>query len=767
MTDTGDVQALAFSPNGHWLASGGTETSIKLWEVATGREVQTLTGRGDSVSAVIISPDGRWMASVNRDLTLWELPSGREVESLPGGVTTLAFNPAGRVLLGKIEKSNAVRVWEPGGPEILMQAGPEFRRGVRGVLAFSSDGRRVASLGLDPLSLDVRIDVWELPTGRILNSQPERGVWAFTLALSPDGRLLALASLGRNTVKLWDLVRKQEVRTFIGRALRLAFSPDGRWLAASSWPFPDEVKLWEVETGQEMRTLPGQTAGFSPDARWLAVGGSGGTLKLLEVTTGRELRSFTHPGFQSHWDSVFFAQDGRWLASAGPDGTRVWDTATGEELARLIAMPGRKEWMAVTPEGLFDGSQRGMQKLVAWRIGNHVYPPDRFFADYYTPGLLTRIFAGERPKPKIDLASLKLPPNVHITSPPSATTLKQERAAVNVEATDLGGGIAEVRLYQNGKLVGTDQATRGKGKYSFEVSLVPGENILKATAFSQERVESNEDWVRVVFEAPQTAKPALYLLVVGVNQYEDRSFNLGFARQDGEAIARFFEERGRRLFSEVNTLKLFDQQATRPNIEKAFAQLAERVRPEDVALVYLAGHGVGLGQQFYFLPHEMRTEPDQQAAVRKYGITAPTLGDALRRIPALKQVLILDTCEAETALPILAKVVMFRGLGPAERKATEMLARSTGVYLIAASTKQQKAVEVPQLGHGVLTYALLSALGEKGKPQAPTTPDGLVTMLLVLQYVNQQVPELTEKYHGEKQYPVSWNTGMDFPLLVR
>jgi uncharacterized caspase-like protein len=135
----------------------------------------------------------------------------------------------------------------------------------------------------------------------------------------------------------------------------------------------------------------------------------------------------------------------------------------------------------------------------------------------------------------------------------------------------------------------------------------------------------------------------------------------------------------------------------------------------------------------------------------------------------LKQVLILDTCESESALPLLAKAVMFRtrGMGSAEEKAVKMLARSEGVYLIAASTKRQYAYEVPALGHGVLAYALLSGLGENGPPKAPTTTEGIVTVYSLLQYVNQQVPELTDKYHsGEKQYPVSFDRGQDFPLWV-
>lgn len=106
-----------------------------------------------------------------------------------------------------------------------------------------------------------------------------------------------------------------------------------------------------------------------------------------------------------------------------------------------------------------------------------------------------------------------------------------------------------------------------------------------------------------------------------------------------------------------------------------------------MAVIYLAGHGVGLDQQFYFLPRDMRREPDEEAPIRKHGLAAPELGTALRGIRALKQILILDTCNSEAALPIVARAVSFRGLGPAEQRAMTMLARSEGVHLLAASTR--------------------------------------------------------------------------------
>ena len=163
---------------------------------------------------------------------------------------------------------------------------------------------------------------------------------------------------------------------------------------------------------------------------------------------------------------------------------------------------------------------------MAWWIGGRTYPPDQFLAMYFTPDLLARLFAGKRPKPEINLAELKLPPEVRITSPATGSVFKQHSSTLTVEVEDLGGGVAEVQLYQHGKRVARRQGAQGgKSSYFFDVKLVsceniPCENIFKAVALSHDRVGSNEDWVRVIYEAPVPAKPVLHLLVVGINEYE-------------------------------------------------------------------------------------------------------------------------------------------------------------------------------------------------------------------------------------------------------
>ena len=168
-------------------------------------------------------------------------------------------------------------------------------------------------------------------------------------------------------------------------------------------------------------------------------------------------------------------------------------------------------------------------------------------------------------------------------------------------------------------------------------------------------------------EGEPVAKPDLYLVAVGINRYEDPQFDLDLARPDAAAIARYFQAHGS-LFRSVRIRTLFDQDATKENISRVLGETASATRADDVLLVYLAGHGAGVGDQFYFFAHEMRTEMDEEAAIRSYGIPASLLGDVLFHSRSLKEALILDTCDSGAALPVLAKSVMYRsrGMGPVD-----------------------------------------------------------------------------------------------------
>jgi WD40 repeat protein len=253
-------------------------------------------------------------------------------------------------------------------------------------VAFSPDGRRLASG-----SWDNTIKLWDVETGQEVRTLRGHtgGVWS--MAFSPDGRLLASGSVG-GTVKLWDVgvatkdfSSPPEVRTLRGHSggvLSVAFSPDGRLLASNSvyytkTTFYSAVELWNVETGQKVRTLSGAPVGsvaFSPDGRLLAAGSDEGTVKLWDV--GVATKDFSSPpevrtlrGHTGGVESVAFSPDGRLLASASSDQTvKLWDVATGQEVRTLRGHTWAVTSVAFSPDGRLLASASGDQTVKLWDV---------------------------------------------------------------------------------------------------------------------------------------------------------------------------------------------------------------------------------------------------------------------------------------------------------------------------------------------------------------------------------------------------------------
>jgi WD40 repeat protein len=296
------VTAVAFSSYGP-LASGSWDQTVKFWDVLTGEELRSLRGKVKQVQALAFSRDGRWLAAENsaNTVTIWDATTGNEVRKLPtdkplravgtSWVYSIAFSPDGRWLASGVD-DKTVRIWDTSTGQKVRDLTGSHRSVI--YIAFSPDGRFLAS-GND----EKTIEIWEVSTGAEIQKLSGHRKPIFAVAFSPNGRWLASAS-GDKAIKLWDVATGHEIRTLTGHqnaVTSLAFSPDDRWLASGSWD--KTIKLWDVSNGKELQTLGAHahsiyTVAFDPRGQWLASGSEDGTVniwRLSDAVNGPGLRT--------------------------------------------------------------------------------------------------------------------------------------------------------------------------------------------------------------------------------------------------------------------------------------------------------------------------------------------------------------------------------------------------------------------------------------------------------------------------------------------
>ena len=231
-----------------------------------------------------------------------------------------------------------------------------------GPVAFGPDGQTVAFLAPTAAGAEPAVHVWDVPGGGeigCLGGEP-----VVTFSLSPDGQMVASGGL-TGAVKLWEVATGAEVRTLSGLTAEVgsvAFSADGQTVAALS---QDTVKVWDVETGAEVQTVkidvPGiGPATFSPDLQTLAFGSEDGALSLWDLAAGSEVRTLRH---KNPVQSVAFSPDGQVLASGTcsqfskggwtcvTGEVRLWDANTGKRLRTLKRHAGSVLSIAFAPDG--------------------------------------------------------------------------------------------------------------------------------------------------------------------------------------------------------------------------------------------------------------------------------------------------------------------------------------------------------------------------------------------------------------------------------
>jgi WD40 repeat protein len=346
---TGGVEALVVAPDGSWLASAGEDGQVWIWDPATGAIRHILTGHIHPVRALVVAPDGSWLASGDTgEVRVWDPATGAIRHILTGHihrVRTLVVAPDGS-WLASASGDHTVRIWDLATGVARTCAG---HIGEVEVLVVAPDGSWLASA-----SDDGEIRVWDSVTGaaRHIFAGHTRRIEA--LVVAPDGSWLASAD-HTGEIRVWDpaatAITPHTVTDRTRGVGALTVAPDGSWLASGDTG--GQVRVWDPATGVLRHTFTAHShvvraLAVAPDGSWLA-STDGYTLRVCNLATGviRRIR-----GRIGRVKALVIAPDGSWLASAGDDRkVRIWDPTTGAARHTLTGHKETVEALVVAPSG--------------------------------------------------------------------------------------------------------------------------------------------------------------------------------------------------------------------------------------------------------------------------------------------------------------------------------------------------------------------------------------------------------------------------------
>jgi len=793
------VGGVAFSPDGKYAMSGSENRDhlrvVKLWDVKTGQAVKTFQGYSSSVRSAVFSPDGKQVLTGNgKSLNLWDAQTGRAVYAVKAhsnSINSVAISPDGRyAVTGSSDKS--VKLWE-------LSTGKELRtfhghRDSIDSVAFSPDGRFVLSG-----SWDRTARLWDIETGKELKriENPAAGATGFgSVVFSPDGKHVLSGSA--DGAQIWDVSTGKEILKFYKSSpgsRHVTVSPDGRYALSDS--VMDAINLWEVSTGREVRVFKGRfghigALAFSPDGRYVLSGTSDKSVRLWDVSTGREIKKFL--GHLGVITSVGFSPDGKYVLSGCENGTtRIWNTATGKEICTMVGF-NDGEWIVITPEGYYNSSLKGHEYLNV-RQGIRVYGIDQFYDVFYRPDIVNAKLKGDDISGLVTVtiedAIKNPPPAAEFTSMPKDTD--RENVKICYRVKNMGGGIGEVRLFHNGKLIQSDGyyrevaksataekmrlvslnsntiyadmrsifikggieaasiSTKPKGDVfedCMKVDTVSEENEVTISAFNRgNTVQSYMKTVKFNSSA-KTEAPHLYILAVGIDRYKDNTVNLKYAAKDARDIENRLKTQVATLYNPQNIHYdlLTDKQATKFKIIEKINKLSAMIKPQDGFILFVAGHGVLLRNQYYILTHDYNGWVEDTSMISSNEIV-----EASKKIKSLSQLLIFDTCHAGGVDTIVS------GLYDARMS---VLAKKMGLHIYASANDKQSALDGYK-GNGLFTYTLLDGLNNNRA--ADKNKNGRVSVVGLGGYTKERTTTISKEL-GHAQTPLIISFGKNYPI---
>jgi WD40 repeat protein len=805
----GVLNKITYSPDGGYLASTSFDNELVLWN-SEGTAIRSIDKIKNVITAIAFSYDGKILAALDETGhgATYTVPAATKLTDFTGHDNTVfsaAFSAAtnGNYMVASAGgNNNEIILWNPingltskkikgkgsaiyqvafgEGYELFISKEVPQADKVKyshsfdfATFVINRNPTRVPNQPTMPKDVfQTGVNSIALPKGKTIETDPNIDGRILDFKYLADGGVVVASDY---SLKLYDKngFLNKEFLGHTGAVRTITVSADGKYIASGGED--QSVILWKISE-----------TGLAPSIRSIF-----DTPEWTEYFSSLPVDSLTAENSKKAWQDVI-----AFLKSNGQKAYKDIE-AKYKTLGELVIpyatlfMTDDNEWVCWTPRGYFSCSSAGAQYF-GWHINRGIdkladfYEADQYFEILYRPREMNKsVIEGKRVEDVLresgerifDLGRLHRPSvgffesyatrdstsDVHYIKGELVT--EAQKLPVKVELFDGGGGIKEVNIFHNDKLILRDTTIVSKGEgdkitRNYTLEMTNGVNEFKLKVLNYYKVESRADIFKVTYTGEVIATSTLYVFSVGINKYQNSAYDLNYAQADAKGLTDKIVAQNQGIFKAVNRIELYDTDATRANIMKGFKSIIAKAKPEDVFIFYYAGHGTvdqEDGETFYLVPTDVTKIYGDAEQLKAKAISDEELKRNLMLVKAQKQVVLMDACHSGAAVANM-KV----RAAASEEKAIVTLARSSGVVILASSGTKQFATEFEELKHGTFTYAMLEGL--EGK--ADLGGDGQITVNELKLYMDNRVPELTEKFGGKAQYPNSFLAGNDFPIAL-
>lgn len=782
------ITSIAIAPGGStgWFAAGNRQ--IADWSLDAKEPVAFARTDGYSLAAAFDPKRSRLAVADGSYLHVLDSKTAKLIKSVNLGdtIAAVAYTSGGEKLLALMVSAGLFILDVGTGKTFSASNGAP----VGTQLALSADGRRAVTVSAFPTIATV----WDIDAGIKQSTFALNGVAAACVALDETGShmLTAPLDLAGGSLELRDTRNGNVLRTYAppgaaGTVLPSLCEGIPNCQAAPtvlpSMPgvtsFTDcgfaknDTRVVAGTVDGKLHVFDNANGAFLSDLDATKSAGAGeaklggdtflrreesGDIRLWRIGDGTLLHTFR--GHVGAVGSILPDPAGQFVISTGADRTvRYW--AVGEEKPRLTLVPTLTETpgsptrvgtVVVDRHGYFDFTSRDALSLVHMVRGDDVLGIEQLIDVFYRPALGGAAIAGVAPTKTLDIGDVfRLPPKVG-----AAVAKRGDRAQVNVDLAIRDGGVSRVAVYRNARVVAETPKDRAftSTSVSFDVPLVPGPNVFRAVAWSEDAIKGYSTDVTISSSAPVPKERIMHILSVGIDDYNsvktgtarggavalvergvlrtkvdgkengafDRVSNLEFAVADARDVANRLSSAPPPEFAKVEVTRLFDSQASRKNILDAIGAIGRKATVSDIFVLFISGHGYSQPKTtgrvttsaFYYLPRDY----ESVTLLERTGISSDDLMAGLSRVDARDIIVLLDTCQSGATGDAFANDV-FGALGA--------LGEDSGIQIMASAAASQAALEMARLKHGLFTYTLLGALDCTGG--SPLTFNGLATMV--------------------------------------